>query len=199
MLFRLQIGQLWFHAKSEEHKVLKCGIILLCIDATVWKFFKFPATQFLCEINFCESGVSKSAILIIIEVLKFSFCEFLHFILTEISTNFNLQPLELSKLQFLRVYICQSWFHVKYEWQKYFLVFTLCRLDVEITIKLAILMDYNLPKSNLIFKAVVQQVRGLLGLTSVRCNPTLPESFKKLIKSSKNLKQHLTTWLRLIK
>ena len=51
---------------------------------TVWKFGDFTATQVLCEISFCESGVAKSAILTILAPLKFGFCEFLHFVRAEI-------------------------------------------------------------------------------------------------------------------
>ena len=47
--------------------------------STVWIFSNFTATQILREINFCECGVSKSAILTILTPLNFGFSEFLHF------------------------------------------------------------------------------------------------------------------------
>ena len=50
----------------------------------VWKFGNFPATQILREINFCESGVSKSTISTVLVPLKVSFSEFLHFVRAEI-------------------------------------------------------------------------------------------------------------------
>jgi len=48
---------------------------------TVWKFGNFPATHILREINFWASGVSKSAILIVLTPLKvkFGFSEFFAF------------------------------------------------------------------------------------------------------------------------
>ena len=49
---------------------------------TVSKYDYFPATQNLREINFCESGVSKSAIFTVSEPLKLGFSEFLQFFRT---------------------------------------------------------------------------------------------------------------------
>ena len=54
---------------------------------TVWKFYDFPITQILCEINFEESGSAKSAILTYLEAVNFDFYEFLHFQKAEIYQN----------------------------------------------------------------------------------------------------------------
>ena len=50
---------------------------------TAWKFGNFPANQILREINFCQSGVSKSATLPVSAPLKFDFSEILHFVTAE--------------------------------------------------------------------------------------------------------------------
>ena len=45
----------------------------------MWKYGNFPATQILREMNFCDSGVSNSAILTVLAPVKFGFSAFFHF------------------------------------------------------------------------------------------------------------------------
>ena len=60
---------------------------------TVWKFGNFPTMQNLREINFCESGVSKSAILKVSAPLKLDISEFLHFVRAEIDEKLKIPSL----------------------------------------------------------------------------------------------------------
>ena len=68
-------GKLLYYTKATK-------LVLHCY--TVWKFGTFPTTQVFIETNFCEPGVSKSAILIVSAPLKFDFSEFWHFESAEI-------------------------------------------------------------------------------------------------------------------
>ena len=68
---------------------------MLC---TVWKFYEFPITQILCEINFGDSKSAKSAIAThVLEALNFDFYEFLQFLEVEIDQMNKIQNRKNSK------------------------------------------------------------------------------------------------------
>ena len=66
----------------------------------VQKLGNYSATQILREINFCECGVSKSAILTILTPLNFGFSKFLHFPEAETHQNHKFRALEIVKMAF---------------------------------------------------------------------------------------------------
>ena len=69
----LAILNLWgFSAKNFKK-------FFFCFSITVWKFCYFHATQILREINFCASGILKSANLTVLAHLKFGYSEFFSF------------------------------------------------------------------------------------------------------------------------
>ena len=65
--------------------------------------------------NFGDLGVSKSAILTVLAPLNLGFEIFLQFFKAEVCKNQNSECPRLTKLQFLKLLICQHWFHVKSE------------------------------------------------------------------------------------
>ena len=54
------------------------------MKSTVWKFYNFPITQILGEINFRDSRSAKCVILTHLEALNFYFYEFSHFLNSQI-------------------------------------------------------------------------------------------------------------------
>ena len=53
------------------------------LQSTVWNFHDFSIIQILREINFRKSRGAKSAILTLLETLKFDLCKFLPFVKAE--------------------------------------------------------------------------------------------------------------------
>ena len=72
---------------------------------TVWKFVHFPVSKNLREINFCESGDSKSAILTVLAPLKFGFSEFLHFVRAKMNKKLKIKASKIVKFQFSILYL----------------------------------------------------------------------------------------------
>ena len=71
---------------SMKYRARSSTFIVFNFTTTVWKFGTIcPSTKVFREINFCESGISKFAILTVSAPLKFGFSEFLHFYRSEIN------------------------------------------------------------------------------------------------------------------
>ena len=61
---------------------------------TVWKFYDFPITQILREINFKDSSSAKFAFLTNSEALNCDFYEILHFLKAQIDQKIHTQCLQ---------------------------------------------------------------------------------------------------------
>ena len=75
---RSSVPTVWRFNHFSNHSHITWNSSITLWKLTVWKFSNYSTSHILREINFCESRVSKYAILTFSAPLKFSFCEFLH-------------------------------------------------------------------------------------------------------------------------